>query len=276
MESAPGFPAPTSQLVLISFLQSPPKPFSHVSALQLPKALGCVRAGVGEHRATWSCRAFLLLGPRTEGRLGEWQGREKVPERRGSDRSDEEPSSPLPPRWRCRGFGLRVWRPQDWLAFPGRGGALNSLGVCRPSCGSLQTCVHCLEAFCSKVPLGQDPQLLGEGVNEAGGKQAALETPGAIGELTATSQASVPSPMPFLTHLFLFLQKSGLAVFLRQLWLKQTRAGWVWFRLTVCSQGSGLGASCSAFFSTWHILVAVKGSFPGSFCPLCPLLSSYY
>lgn len=38
-------PVPTSQLVLISLLQSPPKPFSHVSALQLPRALGCVRAG---------------------------------------------------------------------------------------------------------------------------------------------------------------------------------------------------------------------------------------
>lgn len=45
-------------------------------------------------------------------------------------------------------------------------------------CASLQICVHCLEAFCSRVPLGQDPQLLGERVNEAGGKQAVLETPG--------------------------------------------------------------------------------------------------
>lgn len=73
-------------------------------------------------------------------------------------------------------FGLGVWRPQDRLAFPG-GGALNSLGVWRPNCVSLQTCVHCLEAFCSMVTLGQDPQLLSEGVREAGGKQAVLETP---------------------------------------------------------------------------------------------------
>lgn len=72
---APHLPVPTSQLVLISFLQSPPKPFSHVSALQLPRALGCVRAGVGEQRATWSCRAFLLLGPTAKGRSGLGSGR---------------------------------------------------------------------------------------------------------------------------------------------------------------------------------------------------------
>lgn len=84
--------------------------------------------------------------------------------------------------------------------------------------------------------------------------------PRGIRELATTPQASVPSPTPCLTHLFLFLWKfgqcDGLAVFLRQFVAKADMC-WVGVARATSLQ---LGASCFAFFLTWHILAAVKGS----------------
>lgn len=88
-------PVPTSQLVLISLLQSPPKPFSHVSALQLPRALGCVRAGgsgnTGPHGAAGT---FLLPRPIAESSSGLVSGRGRA--RSWQEGSGTGPMSQVP------------------------------------------------------------------------------------------------------------------------------------------------------------------------------------
>lgn len=120
------------------------------------------QGGGQEHRATWSYRAFLLLGPIAEGRTGLGSGGGgKVLEGRAWDRSDEAVPHHGGAEGLALGYGdLKIcWHFLGWGR--GGGGALNSPRVCRPSCGSIMVnslmclsadlCTHSLEAFSSKV-----------------------------------------------------------------------------------------------------------------------------